>query len=199
MSAALIAGVVSGIAGLLVFLVIHHFWIQPIWFILPVGLLMAGAGGLAVGWAYQELLPHLPPRPWPAVAMIVLICISLAPAILLAERRAPLFAGTTAETAVLQVTVGRAVALFVLELVATSALVGGLAGWWIGGSARSALATATAGVVFGIGPGHNIPFLGSTPATGKGIALLLAVILVSSFVLVEVEVRLRGGTVFFGD
>ena len=50
MTADLIAGSLSGIAGLLVFLVIHHFWIRPIWFILPVGLMIAGFGGLAAGW-----------------------------------------------------------------------------------------------------------------------------------------------------
>lgn len=45
----LLAGAFSGAAGLIVFLVIYHFWIMPIWFILPVGLLIAALGGLAVG------------------------------------------------------------------------------------------------------------------------------------------------------
>jgi len=35
MRESLIAGAISGVAGLLVFLTIHHFWIRPIWFILP--------------------------------------------------------------------------------------------------------------------------------------------------------------------
>jgi hypothetical protein len=193
MSAALIAGLVSGTAGLLVFLVIHHFWIQPIWFILPMGLLIAGGGGLAVGWAYQELMAQLPSRPWSALALIALISAILAPAIVLAELRAPLFSGTTAETAVLRVSVGRAAMVFVLELLATSAIAGALAGWWIGGTGRAAMATALAGSVFALGPGHNIPFLGNTPGTAKGIIVLLAVVAVSAFVLVEVEMRLRGG------
>ena len=51
----LVAGVTAGIVGLLVFLVIHHFWITPIWFILPLGMLIAAIGGVAVGWAYHEL------------------------------------------------------------------------------------------------------------------------------------------------
>ncbi|OGO33266.1 MAG: hypothetical protein A2Z16_17650 [Chloroflexi bacterium RBG_16_54_18] len=55
-NAALIAGVSARIAGLLAFLVVHHLWIRPIWFILPVGLVIADGGGLAVGWAYGELL-----------------------------------------------------------------------------------------------------------------------------------------------
>lgn len=64
MTHSLVVGIQSGIAGLLVFLIIHHFWIMPIWFILPFGLVVAALGGAAVGWAYGELLPHLPPRPW---------------------------------------------------------------------------------------------------------------------------------------
>lgn len=35
-TAALIAGILAGIAGLLVFLALHALWIVPIWFILPV-------------------------------------------------------------------------------------------------------------------------------------------------------------------
>jgi hypothetical protein len=191
-SAALIAGLASGVAGLLVFLVIHHFWIQPIWFILPIGLLLAGAGGVAVGWAYQELIDQLPPRPLSAPAMIALIFATLAPAFILAELRSPLFAITAEESAVLTVSVGRAAVVFVLELVASSAIVGALLGWWIGGTGRAALATALAGVVFAVGPGHNIPFLGGTPATMKGLTILLLIVLVSAVVLVELEWRLRG-------
>ena len=84
MNAALIAGLLSGVAGLLVFLTIHHFWIKPIWFILPVGLLIAGLGGLVVGWSYAEIQGGLPPRPWTALAMFVVISATLIPAILLA-------------------------------------------------------------------------------------------------------------------
>jgi len=191
-TAALSAGVLSGIAGLLVFLVIHHFWIRPIWFILPVGLLMAAAGGIAVGWAYSELFPGLPPRPWSAVVLMVLIAACLAPATILAQLRPPMFTAMS-ENAQLTVSTGRAVGIFVFQLLLTAAGVGALAGWWIGGSGRAAVATALGGLVFALGPGHNIPFLGNTPATGKGIVLLLSVVVVSAVVLVEAEFALRGG------
>ncbi len=188
---ALFAGAIAGVVGLLVFLVIHHFWIRPIWFIAPMGLLIAGAGGVAVGWAYAELLPSLPDRPWTALAMIGLIAATLAPAMLLAELRQPLFSGTTSETAVLQVSVRRAVFVFIAELLATAGAVGALAGWWIGRTGHSAAAAGLAGLIFALGPGHNIPFLGSTPAAGKGALILLAVVVVSAVILVEFEVRLR--------
>ena len=187
------AGVACGVVGLLVFLTIHHFWIKPIWFILPTGALIAGAGGAAVGWAYAELLPALPARPWTAPTMVGLIAATLVPALILAELREPLFEGMTAETATLRVSVGRAAFVFVAELLITAAAAGALLGWWIGGSGRSAFATAAAGLIFALGPGHNIPFLGSTPAVGKGALILLAVVVVSAVVLVELELRLRTG------
>lgn len=61
--AAVAAGAVAGIAGLGVFLLAHHLWIVPVWFIAPVGVVMAGAGGAAVGASYATLRPHLPRRP----------------------------------------------------------------------------------------------------------------------------------------
>ena len=85
--AALVAGVAAGVAGLLVFLIVHHLWITPIWFILPLGLAVAAVGGAAVGWAYAELLPNLPPRPYTALAIIALITVILLPSFILAELR----------------------------------------------------------------------------------------------------------------
>ena len=178
------AGGLAGVAGLLVFLVLHHLWIMPIWFILPVGLILAVGGGLAVGWAYHELLPGLPPRPWTMAAMMALMGLTLLPAIVLAQLRPPLFVGTGAN-AVLTVSVGRAVFIFVVELLWAAAVIGGLSGWLIGRTRRAAVATALAGFVFALGPGHNLPFLGNTTGTGKGLALLAAMILTAVIVLVE--------------
>lgn len=62
----LIAVVLASLAGLLVFLVIHHIWILPIWFIVSPGLVIAVLGGLAVGWSYYEIRLGLPSRPWTA-------------------------------------------------------------------------------------------------------------------------------------
>ncbi len=92
--ASLIAGMLAGTAGLLVFLVLHHLWIKPIWFILPLGPVIAVIGGLAVGWAYSELLPGLPRRPWTIFAWVALIGLILLPSIVLAQLSLPLFTGT---------------------------------------------------------------------------------------------------------
>jgi hypothetical protein len=191
--ASLIAGMLAGTAGLLVFLVLHHFWIKPIWFILPLGLVIAVIGGLAVGWAYGELLPGLPARPWTILAWVALIGLTLLPAIVLAQLRPPVFTGT-GEHAALTVSVGRAVFIFVFDLLLMATVIGGLGGWLIGRTRRAAFATALAGFVFALGPGHNVPFLGNTPATGKGIALLIAIVLAASIVLVEGHAALIRGS-----
>lgn len=187
----LIAGVFSGIVGLIVFLVIHHFWITPIWFILPPGLVFASLGGLAVGWSFHELSPRLPSHPWSALVMVSLIAAILAPAIFLAELRRPLFTitGTGAE---LSVSIGYAAAVFILELLVTATLAGGFLGWLIGGTPRAAMATGLAGLIFALGPGHNIPFLGSTPGTLKGIVVLIIIVSSASLALVGISALMSG-------
>ena len=105
------------------------------------------------------------------------------PSTILAELRAPLY-DINIQPAELSVSVGRAAAIFLGELVMTSLLAGALIGWLIGRTWRSAGATALAGLIFALGPGHNIPFIGSTPGVPKEVAIMTAVILVSSIVLV---------------
>lgn len=187
----LVAGALAGTTGLLVFLVIHHYWIMPIWFIMPFGLVIAALGGLPIGWAYHEISPNLPPASWSIMAFIALIGIILAPAIILAELRQPLF--TMSESgAELSVPVWYAVVVFILELLVTATLVGGLAGWLIGHTPRATMATALAGFIFALGPGHNIPFLGSTPGMLKGIVILLAIILAATIILVAASSLMIG-------
>ncbi len=134
----------------------------------------------------------MPNRPWSTLAMAGLILAILMPSIILAEFRSPLFNIDGAENATLAVSTGRAVFIFTGELILTSILMGGLLGWLIGGTKAAAISTAIAGLAFALGPGHNIPFLGSTPGAMKGLSILLLVILVSGFVLVELDWRLRG-------
>ena len=184
--AALNAGILAGIAGLLTFLALHALWIVPIWFILPIGLLVAGGGGLAVGWAYAELRPGLPRRPWTAPVVVGVIAVILLPAFVLAELQAPVFA-VTPTGPVQTVATSIIVARFVGELLATATIAGGLVGWGIAHTRRAALATGLAGFIFALGPGHNIPLLGGTPGVGKELALMATVIVVAAFVLVEVH------------
>ena len=188
MNAEFVAGLLSGVAGLAVFLIIHHFWIKPIWFILPPGLFIAGLGGLAVGWSYAEIRVGLPPRPWTALAIVVLIFAILAPAIILAQLREPTLDLST--FTIPRENAARAALVFVVDLLVTATIVGALAGWLIGRTQSGMIATAIAGFVFALGPGHNIPFLGNTPVVGKGLLLLLAIIVVSAIVLVEASAAL---------
>jgi hypothetical protein len=185
--ASLAAGVLAGVAGLLVFLAIHHLWIAPIWFILGPGLVIAAVGGLAVGWGYEEIRAALPARP--QLAFLGLIGVILAPALFLSMLRPALFDVRTGDLASGN-SVGEVVVRFVVELPVPATVVGGLAGWWLARTRRAALAMALAGFVFALGPGHNIPLLAGTPGVGKGAALLVAVATVSTLVLVETQARL---------
>ncbi len=180
----LIAGILSGVVGLLVFLTIHHFWIRPIWFIMPAGLPIAGLGGLAVGWAYGEIRAGLPPCPWTSLAVFGLMAAILGPAVILAQLLPPVVDVTAGRLAA---TRGELLVRFVLELLVTATAVGTLAGWLLARTWRGAVATAVAGLAFALGPGHNIPILGNTPVAGKGLILLAAIALAASVVLVETD------------
>jgi hypothetical protein len=186
---ALISGMLAGVAGLLTFLIIHAWWITPIWFILPLGLFVAVLGGAAVGWAYAEVQHILPPRPWTAAAVAALIVVILIPATILAELRQPMFA-ITPTGAVFQMALGRAIVIFIAELPLTAAVVGGLLGWWLGRTLRATIALALSGVIFALGPGHNIPFIGGTGGVGKEWIIMGAVIAVAALVQTEVYARL---------
>lgn len=179
------AGVLAGIAGFATFLLIHHVWIAPIWFIAPAGALVAAAGGAAFGAAHAELLPHLPRRPWTPIALIVVIGIVLLPAILIAELRGPIFAMQGDRNGTLLVPSAEAAADVVMGLLGTATIAGAGLGWLIARSRRAALTTALAAFAFALGPGHNIPLLGGTPAVAKELVILAAVVVVASVVLVE--------------
>jgi hypothetical protein len=179
---ALIAGAISGAIGLLVFLTIHHFWITPIWFILPAGLLIAVLSGLAVGWAFAEVQPQLPSRPWIVPTVFGLMAATLAPALLLAQILPP---AADVAAGKLIATTNELIVRFIFGLLVPATLVGALEGWALARSGRGAVVMALAGLLFALGLGHNIAFLGRTPGVGKEIVLLIATTLASSLTLVK--------------
>ena len=125
-----------------------------------------------------------------------MIGLTLLPSIVLAQLSPPLFTGT-GENVTPTISVEQAVIIFVRNLLFTATVIGGLGGWLIGRTRRASLATALAGLVFALGPGHNVPFLGNQPATGKGIILLIAIVLTASIVLVEGHAALIRGSFRF--
>jgi ABC-type Co2+ transport system permease subunit len=78
-----------------------------------------------------------------------------------------------------------AVAMFTGGLLATATAAGALIGARVGRSRRAAVLTALAAMGIAVGPGHNIPLLGGTPATPKQLAILAIVLGVASVVQVE--------------
>ena len=173
------AGAVSGVAGLLTFLIVHHFTIRPIWFIAPPGLLLAVGGGAAVGWAFQLLQPRLGSNLLIAsMALAALLTLTQVPGFLIGSTRQPIIDLTTAN-----IIPGRgweAAGRFFLDLFLTAAITGALIGWGLAGSGAAAGRMALAAVAFSVGPGHNIPFFAGTGGAAKMWAIMGLVILVSA-------------------
>jgi hypothetical protein len=192
MRAAMIAGVCSGVSGLVLFLILHAAWIMPIWFITPIGSIIAIAGGIAIGWAYFELLPSMPAGAiLRTIVVTSLIVAVLTPAFVLAELRDPLF-NVTEESAVLAKPLSFAVLIFLAELLVTATLVGGLIGWLIRRTRRAAAAVAVAAFAFALGPGHNIPLIGGTPGIGMEVRIMIPVMVLVAAVLVSAHGFLAG-------
>ena len=175
------AGMFAGITGLVVFLVIHHFTITPIWFILPVGVILSIAGGAAVGWAFAEMRSHLLPNAiWSALILAVLLSLTQVPGFLIGQRFGPVI--DIQNETILQGMAAEIIRRFAFDLIFMAGVVGALLGWYIGRTQRAALAMAIAGIAFAIGSGHNIPFfvgIGLTAAS-KMLLIMAAVILTSS-------------------
>lgn len=188
----------SGVAGLAAFLVLHQLWIAPIWFVALAGLILALAGGAATGAAYGELLPRLPRRPWRIPAVVAGVGVILAPAVVVAEVRGPIFAMNSAGGGDLLVSPAEAAVDVALGLFATTAATGAAVGWSVGRSRRAAWLTSLASIAIGAGPGHNIPLLGGTGVVRKELVILAAAFAVSAAVLVETQAlaaaREHGGT-----
>jgi len=179
------AGISSGLAALAAFLVVHAIWIAPIWSIAPVGALLAGAGGAAVGVAYGEILPRLPasrPRRW--VAVEAAIAAVLAPGIAVGELRGPLPAAT-GPGGIMAMEFADIAGDLVVMLTLATAVAG--AGGWLLGSHRAARSCALAGFLIALGPGHNIPALAGTSAVPKEVVILAILATVAAIVLVEVH------------
>lgn len=191
-AAGVVPGVMSGLAGLLTFLALHHVWIVPIWFVLPLGAAIAVLGGIVVQRSYDTLRDGLPRRPWTAPALVAVVAVVLLPSFVLAEVRAPLFdvSGPDSELAVAPVT---AAAVFVLELLVVTSVTGAVVGWMVGRTTAAARTTALAGFVFALGPGHNIPFIGGTPGVATEVGLITGATVAAAIVLVEVDAWWRPG------
>jgi len=184
------AGVIAGLAGLAVFLVLHHLWIVPIWGIAPVGLALAAGGGAVIGAAYGDLLPRLPRRPWRNLCVCAAVGAILVPPFVIAEAVGPVYAIGAGGNGTLLVSPAVVVIAFAGGLMVPSALSGAALGWLGGRTRTTAARGAVAGLALALGPGHNIPLLGGTSAAGKELAILAAVLGVASIVLVESQALL---------
>jgi hypothetical protein len=106
----------------------------------------------------------------------------LTPAILLAQILPP---AADVSGGKILLTTNELILRFVFALLAPATLVGALEGWALAHSWQGAAIMALAGLLFALGLGHNVPFLGRTPVVDKEVVLLAATTLASSVALVK--------------
>ncbi len=185
--AAVTAGVAAGILGLVVFLGVHALWITPIWSVVPFGVFAAGLAGAGVGWAYHHLRARFGRS---SVAVLVLsgtMLAATAPAQVGAWLRPPIRSSQDFDAVFGALEISWVVA----ELTVAPFAVAGLLGWWVLRERSGALALALAGSGFALTMGHNVPFVGSSPATAKMWAIMALSSLAGAVTLVTVEAALR--------
>lgn len=179
-----LAGGVSGIAGLAAFLTIHALWITPIWFIAAPGAAIAAAGGGCVGLAYDVYRKRLPDRLLGrTLALLAAGALVLLPAEPIALVVSP------SDPRMLMSSSTQALISAVILYVAVVGTAGIAAGAWLGRSWRAALVTGLAAAAFAVGIGHNAPLIGSGWPAAKMWAIMLAVTAVAAFALAAVEAR----------
>lgn len=179
--ASLLGGVVAAVAALGLFLELHALWILPIWFILAPGLAIAGAAGLALGWAYHETSDRMPSSRLLRVFLVLaVLALTLVPAQLLALSRSPVPVEVLANLppdealrSLIEVSVSAGVAGALLSLVARVQL-------------RAVGPCALAASLYAVGIGHNVPLIALPWALAKMWSIMLLVTVVASTVLVVV-------------
>lgn len=181
---ALLAGVVAGLVGVLAFAVVHGTLIVPIWSRLLHGIPFAVVGGVAAGWAFEELrragrLVFPPIRA--GLAYGVLLWIAVVPA--------------TALGAAFRLT-GVHGAIDPWEDVAAMGVVlasGAVAGWLLTGRLRATAALALATLTLMAAMAGPVPVTNS-PRAGALFAAFLPLCATCGVVLAVVRARLARST-----
>jgi hypothetical protein len=160
----------------------------PIWGIAPIGVPIALLGGAAVGWAHHETRTRLASGVRGALALVLLLALTLVPGGIVAALWAP----ETLEG--VDDLPGTRIGAYFGIFIALAAAVGAAEGWWLARSRKGAAVVSLASVAFAFGLGHNVPVLGGERAIAKMWAIMLVVMAVSAFVLAAAETRLGTGS-----
>ncbi|MFD1513539.1 hypothetical protein [Halomarina rubra] len=186
-------GVLAGLVGCGVFLVLHALWILPIWFVAPVGVVVAGLGGALVDVAFRTVEPRLPAGLFGrSLALCVGSVLVLVPTVALVQVGAPYLPTVDGAVRTAAVDVPAVALRFVVEFLLVTALAGAGVGWLLTRRRRGALAVAAGAVAIALGPGHNLPFFQVAVHPGPTLTaylLTLVPLVVASVVLVVVDGR----------
>lgn len=186
-----VAGGVSGAAGLLAFLVTHHLWIVPIWSVVVFGGPFAVLGGAVVGWAYVSISDRLPRNLLLRWAIVTAGSVLLfVPTVTLVLLSTPYVTTVDGVPQLANVDASALAVRFVFDLFVVGAITGAAVGWLLLRTRQGALLFASAALIIGAGPGHNLPFFhfGTVPReTLVGTELFLITVAAASFALVVTD------------
>jgi hypothetical protein len=176
----------SGLVGMIVFLVLHALWIMPIWFIAPIGALISVGGGIVTGQCYARASKLSVWRPISSLYVFLMVGVTLLPCVLLIKVVPPLLESQNGEV-VHPINMPWIVSGFFLLLIIPAAGVGWIFGRILGGDRSSAAIFSVMGLLIALGPGHNLPLFGAASGEQLTMALTLtfAPIAAAAVVLAE--------------
>jgi len=155
----LIAGIVAGVAGMVVYVVLRSAWVEPAWEAAAVALPLAALSGAAIGWARYETREALSQGVWSATALATALLLVVAPAFVIQAARSPQEAGSSSYR--------------VAELAVGAAIVGSLLAYLPTRRAAAAWTGAVGAVTYALTFGLDVPFVDASLADVARLGLLL--------------------------
>ena len=183
------AGVISGLLGLVVFLGIHAVWIAPIWEVAIIGVFLACGGGMLTARCYMLTLSgmRIHSRSW--LAAFGIVALPLVPCIVLTAFLPPLLESENGQL-VHPINVPWLVAGFFITLLIPAPALAAALGWYLTRDRSTAALFAGMGLLIALGPGHNLPLFGvfggaTGPQLFKAYVLTFAPMAIAAVVLAE--------------
>lgn len=181
------AGVISGLVGLVTFLIIHAVWITPIWQVAFVGIIIASLAGLVTAQCYNIVKPAKHARPLSWIFVFGATALPLLPGAVLPHLFPPLLESENGQV-IHPINLPWLISGFFITLLIPAAITGGALGWFITKRRRPAALFSAMGLIMAVGPGHNLPLFGSE-ASGeqliKALTLTFVPVALAAFALAE--------------
>ena len=185
----IVAGVISGILGLVVFLRIHALWIAPIWEVAIIGAFLACRGGIVTARCYMLTPSGMRIRPLSWLATFGMVSLPLVPCVILTTLLPPLLESENGQLSH-RINMPWLVTGFLVTLLIPAPVVGAILGWYLTKDRSTAALFAGMGLLIALGPGHNLPLFGifggaTGPQLLKAYVLTFVPMAIAAIILAE--------------